>query len=632
VFFSGTPIGKRRNALVVLVLAALNFSCSPSKPPGIERIAILRFENLTGDDTLNWMGRAVPEVMNAEMAGSRSLSVIPFSTLHASDRVFGSRPLGAPGISTERQAALLAGARHILYGRISRLGTHLRLDAALFDAPRGKVERALAIAGPESGGVIRLADSLAQELSVPVRRFGTQNDRALREFCEGLESPDPAASASAFSRTVTVDPNFGQAYVTWAESAAEQGQRSEVERVAALASARGDSISELDRARLAALSAELRGDVTASVKALETATRFDPEDLQVLRGLARLNLTSRRYAEAAQNLKTALAIEPQSAVLLNELGYAEMYAGDLSAATKALDEYRRLQPDDPNALDSLGDVNFYCGQFATAERCYRESFQKDASFNAGGALLKAAHARLRTGDISGADTLFNQYFGARRSAKDPLAELRYAEWEFLSGRRQQAVARLDGLARGLPPEGAQQVNAQIAVWELDLGDRKRARDFAERAHGPGLGAIARFLTGPPASLSEWKERALQLLPGAGEERTRQLMLGCALLLQKDFVSALPVLQGLYRHSAPEPHEILPVLLAWAQVETGHFQDAAPFVQRNPVPNPAPELFTSLAFPRLLFLRATVLEKQGQRAEAEKSLRLFASLSGPAGTR
>jgi tetratricopeptide (TPR) repeat protein len=631
VFCSGTRTGRTPSALALLTLASLTFSCSRSQPPGIERIAILRFENLTGDDALNWMGRAVSEVVTAEWAGSRTISVIRFSTLHASERAFGLRPLSAPGISTEQQAALLAGANRILYGRLSRLGTRLQLNATLFDASRGKVERELAASGPESEGVIRLADSLAKQLIAQLRPFGTQSNAALREYCEGLESPDPASSAAAFSRAAATDPNFGQAYATWAEGAAQQGNRTEVERITALASARGNSISGLDRARLAALAAELRGDVTATVQALETAVRFDPTDFQLLHSLARISLNGRRYADAAQNYTRALAVEPQNAALLNEVGYAEMYAGNRSAAITALDEYRRLQPADPNAPDSLGDVNFYFGQFAAAERYYRESFEKDANFNGGGALLKAAHARLRTGDISGADALLNQYLEIRRKAKDPLAEFRHAEWEFLSGRRQQAVALMDGLARSLPPGAAQQANAQIAVWELDLGDRKRARDFADRANGAGLAAVARFLAESPVSSPEWKARALQLLPGAGDE-TRQLMLGYALLLQKDFASALPVLQDVYQHAAPTPHEILPVLLAWAQVETGRFQDAAPFVQRNPVPNPAPELFASLAFPRLLFLRAAVLEKQGQRGEAEKSLRLFASLNGPVRTR
>ena len=55
-------------------------------------------------------------------------------------------------------------------------------------------------------------------------------------------------------------------------------------------------------------------------------------------------------------------------------------------------------------------------------------------------------------------------------------------------------------------------------------------------------------------------------------------------------------------------------------------DAAPFVLRNPIPNSTPDLFDSLAFPRLLLLRSTVLKKQGQAAKAEADLKLFVTLS------
>lgn len=599
-------------------------------------MAVLRFENLTGDGSLNWMGRAVSEVMSAELSGSGSVSVIAFSTLHASDRALGPRPIAAPGISAERPAALPAGANTILYGRVSRLGTNLRLDAVLFDNSRGKIERALSASGPESQGVIRLADSLAKQMAPVVRAFGTRADRALHSYCDGLESADARAAEAAFSDAVKADANFGQAYLAWAQLAARENDRAEAEKVLALASARGDAISELERARIAALTAELHGDVAATVRALEAVGRLDPTDAALFHRLAQARLKGRQYDEAAQNIKKALAVEPENFALWNELGYAEMFAGDLTAAATALDEYRRIRPADPNALDSLGDVHFYFGRFPEAEQYYHQAFQMDNAFNGGAAMLKAAHARLRTGDIGGADVLFRQYLETRRNAKDPLAELRRAEWEFLSGRRRQAVAHLDSLARGLPPELAAglapQVNAQLAVWELELGDRTRAREFAGRVQGPGLAAVARFLTEPPAPPAEWRRRMLALLPRPEDERTRSLMLGCALLLQKEFEAAVPVLSDLYQHSAPAPQEILPVLLAWAQIETGHVDDAARFVLRNPIPNPAPELFATLAFPRLLLLRATVLEKQGKAAEAASARRLFVSLSGPGDTR
>jgi tetratricopeptide (TPR) repeat protein len=313
-----------------------------------------------------------------------------------------------------------------------------------------------------------------------------------------------------------------------------------------------------------------------------------------------------------------------------------MYAGSRDAATMALEQYRRIRPADPNALDSLGDVNFYFGQFALAEQFYRQSYEKDSSFNGGGALLKAAHAHLRIGDIPGADALFHQYLSARRGANDPMVELRQAEWKFLSGRRREAVSRLDEFVRSLSTDRAQamapQLNAQLAVWALEMGDRTQAREFAQRAQPsrtPGaVSAFVRFLTEPSAPPGEWRQRALRLRPLPLEERARNLMLAYALLMQHEFSAAAPVLFNVYEHSAPEPHEILPILIAWAQLETGHIEDAARFVQRNPIPGAAPELLVTLAFPRLLFLRAVVLEKVGNKSEAVRNFRLFLKLSGP----
>jgi hypothetical protein len=108
---------------------------------------------------------------------------------------------------------------------------------------------------------------------------------------------------------------------------------------------------------------------------------------------------------------------------------------------------------------------------------------------------------------------------------------------------------------------------------------------------------------------------------------RKIVLAYALLLHKEFQAAEPILSDLYQHSAPEPNEILPLLLAWTKVEAGHFEQAAPLVERYPVPSTSGDIFTSLALPRLFYLRGAILEKQGRRDDAAKNYRLFLTLSG-----
>src|SRR5579863_2257706 len=127
-------------------------SCSRSAKPAIQRLAIVRFENLTGDNSLDWMGRAASEVIDAELAGSNKLFIIPLSSRLGINRALGARPLSAPGVSAERPAALLAHATGILYGRISRVRGRLALDAAIYNTASGKIERTLAADAPASDG------------------------------------------------------------------------------------------------------------------------------------------------------------------------------------------------------------------------------------------------------------------------------------------------------------------------------------------------------------------------------------------------------------------------------------------------------------------------------------------------
>jgi tetratricopeptide (TPR) repeat protein/TolB-like protein len=620
-------------ALSVAVIAT-GASRSHASKPAIPRLAIVRFENLTGDDSLDWMGRAASEVMSAELAGSRTISVIPLSALRGVGRILGARPPAAPGISTETPAALVSGATRILSGRISLTRGKLRLDATIEDTARQKTERTLDVIGPVSGGIIPLADALAHQIDA-VRDYETHDAKALQEYSAGLDSTDPAAASRAYSRAVARDPNFGAAYVAWAELAAAQNDHTEAERVLALAAARGSAIAEISRARLDAVAAGLRRDPVAALRALAAEARLNPTDVTLDRQLAQANLNARRYRDAAENLRKALEIEPDNTALLNQLGYAEMFAGDLVEARKPLDEYARLRPTDANAFDSLGDVHFYLGAFNEAEKYYQQAYATDNNFAGGGELLKAAHARLITGDVRGADGIFQRYLAARANAKDPALEFRQAEWEFSSGRRREAIAWLETFARTgtarHSPDTVALADAQLAVWMLELGNRTRARECAARAVSTkSVAALtARLLTESPAGVSEWTARVERDLPGAAEERIRNLVLAYALLFAKDFQAAMPLLKRAYEHSPPDPQETLPVLLAWALIETGHSVEAAPLIAGNPVPKPGgADLFASLSFPRLLFLRAEVLARREPHAEAQRYYRSFLTLSGP----
>jgi tetratricopeptide (TPR) repeat protein len=386
--------------------------------------------------------------------------------------------------------------------------------------------------------------------------------------------------------------------------------------VLARAGLRGAKIPELEGARLAVLAARWEGDRVAQRRAWQALVRAAPAEAESFRHLGETELALCRYAEAAKALQQAAARDPFDAWLLNQLGYARSYARDLARAVASLQRYRELRPDEANPLDSLGDVHYYLGHFGEAEKYYLAAWSKDPGFLGGGEPYKAAWARLMQGNRRGADELFEKYIEARRGGGDPSVDLRRAQWEYLAGRQQEAVVRLEGQATVA-------AWVQLAVWKLSQGDRAGARERAARAgraaRDPASALMARlsqYLAGPEGTAEEWAARAQRAFPEAAQAPLRRSALAYALLLTRQFAAALPLVREIHESTPASANEPANVLLAWALVEAGRAGEVGDLLNTYPAPQPGGEqVFACLSFPRILQLRGVV---QGRRARAAGS--------------
>ena len=501
----------------------------------------------------------------------------------------------------------------------------MRLAAQVEDAGSLRtVERAQA-EGPLAGGIFPIAASAARQLGGAARPFGTRKQDAVRAYAEGLDAADAAAAGAAQARAVAADPNFGPAYLAWVEAEVARRDLAGADRVLELAKARGNAIGEYERARLALDAAELHNDTAGRMRALSALAKVGPPDPSVYRGLAEAALQGRRYRDAVNAYEKALALAPDDVSLLNTSGYAEAYLGDLDRALEALRKYERLQPAQANPVDSQADVYFYSGHYAEAEKLYLAAQAERSEFPGRRGTPEGRAGPPGDGDIPGADAIFQRYAAVLDARHDASAEYRKAQWKYLTGRRREAIAMLNAKAAQSP-----QYEAQIAIWELQLGERSAA-DRAARAiaavHGapPVLVAVAAFLTQPPASPAEWQARAGRLF---AQPALRDQMIAYALLFRRQFREALPFLRRAYEQSNPNTEEGLPVLLAWAMIECGQWDGMTSLVGPTPIPQAAgPGPLTSLYFPRLFYLRARNFERLGKKDQALENYRLFLKLSG-----
>jgi len=582
-----------RSAALVAALLALSTACSrqPAEPK-LTRLAVLRFENVGPDVSADWMGRAFSEVISAELASAPGISAIPPSRMHALDRQTGVRPISSPGISTERSEAILAGANRIGYGdyfvRAGKLYARLTIE----DPATNRSTKILSVETP-AADVYGAATALARRLSPSAGAYGTANPAALQAYTVASESRDPVVISEAAARAVAADPNFGPAYRLLAGIKARQQDPAGAIATLADAAARGNAIPPAERARIALESATLRNDQPARRQALIDLSKAEPQDLDVWRSLAELSYALRDYPDAVAAYQKLLAAEPDSAANLNAIAYANAYAGNLDAALASLHRYQILLPNDVNAFDSTGDVYLISGRLAEAAQAYLQAAQKNPNLQGGSDYFKAAMARLMAGDIAAADALEKQCEELPGIAHDPALPYRQAEWAWLTGRRKQGFQQLAAFAQGSTnKELTSRAYSELTLWSLLQGDRAGAMDMLRKA--------VQFV-GPASAPTAGLMKMLVMPP---EQAPVSLPLAYAHLLNKQFDKAAAELQAAYKNPAASTDESLPILYAWALIETGHTTEAAPLLRFNPVPPlTGPGLFMPMYFPRLYQLRA-----------------------------
>jgi tetratricopeptide (TPR) repeat protein len=584
---------------IFLIAALLTLSlgaCARKETRGVERLAVLPLENLSADPGLDWAGPAVSAALVYDLAGAPNLSAQSVGSMGDAESIRASR---------------------ILQGYFVARNGRVEIRATLLDPRKTTTVASFALDGPLTAGPLPLANQLARRLSGAARPFSTSNAGAFRDYGIALSTLDRATALRGLESASASDPNFTAASVAAARLLLESGDRDGARKI--LATAASTHPDPIDQARLEYVAATAAGDTAARVQALQTLARLTPMDRQVPRELGELHVLQRKFEDAVRNFETITRLDPEDAQAWNQLGYGYGFAQNLAGARRALERYRQLlPPEEVNPLDSLGEVSFYLGDFSGAERYFLQAHEKNPGEFGGGELIKAAQARLMLGDLPAADAIYQRYLALLQHSQGALAGYQQAQWEFLTGRRKAAIARLEKLAPTLVGEARALALCQLSIWKLETGDSKAATELAGQAVSSAqsprlrnLSAVCRFLALMPTSGSG--------LPVADVY---------ALLFERKFKEAVSALEALYRETNPTADAQVRTLLAWAYVETGRQSEAQQLLARSPIPLSSGEpLFADLIFPRYLYLRGAVLEKEGKRAEAKQSYELYLKYAG-----
>jgi tetratricopeptide (TPR) repeat protein len=390
----------------------------------VAKIAVLPFENLTGDAALDWVRNAGPAMLGDELAGSAHVTAVGVGSL---------------------ADARVAGIPQVLHTYFTRERSgNLRVHFEMEDAASLRVEPAAFTTGTLLGAV----DDLAHRLDPQARGFSTSNPLAMEAWGQG-----------AFEHAVELDPDFGAAWLSWVRTLAQSGKTDDALQTADRALARKTLRTDWSRSELRVLIANIRKDIPGRAAALSDLAHLAPSDAAALTAAAQAQGVARNFQASADLYRKVLAADPSNAAAMNALGYAEGFLGDVETARRIFEDYGRQPGSRVNSHDSLGEVYFMNGRFREAEKEFSQAIALDPNFLQGAPMVKAAYAHWLAGDLAGADAMFQKYAAAVAKRNVPLAVWRESTWLYATGRQDRAEAML---AKAQPDE---RIRLQLAIWK-----------------------------------------------------------------------------------------------------------------------------------------------------------------------
>lgn len=225
----------------LIVAAVIIWQLLPKKevalmPSDKPSLAVLYFENNTGDDSLDHWRKALSELLTADLSQSKFISMLSgdklFNILRDLDL------LEAKSYSSEDidSVAAKGGVQNIIRGNYTKAGETFRVNAMLLDINTGELLGSMRVEGQGEEGMFHMVDELTKkikenfqltaaeissDLDKEVGKITSSSPEAYRYYSEGRNYHligENRKSIELMERAIAIDPEFAMAYRSLAVS------------------------------------------------------------------------------------------------------------------------------------------------------------------------------------------------------------------------------------------------------------------------------------------------------------------------------------------------------------------------------------------------------------------------------
>jgi len=361
-------------------------------------VAILLFQNNTGEANLDWLKRGLADMLTTDLKQSSYLNVITPARFSEIAQQFGLSEEGQYNREELTTVAKKAQIQTVLSGKFYHENGKLKIAVDLWNMDTSKDIQISSVEGESLEQIFAMVNELSDKVRTNLRgdlekaeRIGldftqmTNSVDAFKCYSKALENFDKLLSYEAemcLRDAIKLDTTYAAAYLRLAMFELDHGKGDEGRKFLNIAKKHSKRLSEVDRLRLEIIEYHVEGNWSKGIQLLKEAVERYPTNIEYRIDLAKVYAYFLGDLDLAlQQYEIALELDPTRKLIYNNLGYLYADRGEFTTAFKYFDKYQELAPDEPNPYDSKGEILMRAGRFDEAIEQLKIALEKWPSFH-----------------------------------------------------------------------------------------------------------------------------------------------------------------------------------------------------------------------------------------------------------
>jgi len=367
----------------------------PLLVPKIENsIAVISFENQTGDQGYDFLQKAIPNLLITNLEQTGELYVATWERMHDILKQMGHKDVENIDRDLGFEICRREGIESIVTGSFVKAGDTFVTDVKVLDVETKKLLKGANVKGRGEDSILQtqideLTREISQGLGIAREKLEAAQQRiadvtttsleAYNHFLKGKEYSDKMIHEEArksLEKAVEIDPEFAAAYDWLGITYAFLGNRKARVEAIKKAMAYADKATEKERLFIQiSYASVIERDTQKSFRLRKEFAEKFPKEKEVHYDLGWTYQFRGMYEESIAEFKKALELDPNMGHAFNGLAYTYSDMGEYEKAIEYFQKYIAMYPEDANPIDSMAEQYLRMGRLDEALEKYKQALE-----------------------------------------------------------------------------------------------------------------------------------------------------------------------------------------------------------------------------------------------------------------